>query len=124
MALVSTHRLSNFRITDTSVSTTLVHNQTGSKVASPLEIASPKSSLSVPGRIDISTDGNNKWPNVSVTVMINQWHSLYIATDEGVTGNHFTEGHFPPGIYGMVDSLKDKDGKELFQNGKINLPGG
>ena len=118
------HRLTDFRVTQANLATTLIHNQTGAKVASPLEIASPKSSLSVPGRIDIYVDGNKTWPNVSVNIMINQWHSLYIATDEGVTGNHFTEGHFPPGIYGIVDSFKDKNGKELFQNGKVNLPGG
>jgi plastocyanin len=119
------HKLSSFRVTQANIATTLIHNnQTGAKVTSPLEIASPKSSLSIPGKIDIYVDGNKTWQNVSVNIMINQWHSLYIATDEGVTGNHFTEGHFPPGIYGIVDSIRDKDGKELFQNGKISLPGG
>ncbi|HEX6560900.1 MAG TPA: hypothetical protein VF016_02615 [Nitrososphaera sp.] len=119
-----THRLSNFKVTQPSLPTTLTHNQTGSKVAPTLEITSANSSLSIPGRMDISIDGNKTWTNVSVSVMVNQLHSLYIATNEGTTGNHFTEGHFPPGIYGVVDSLKDKDGKELFQNGKVNLPAG
>ncbi|HVX01796.1 MAG TPA: hypothetical protein VHA09_01440 [Nitrososphaera sp.] len=119
-----THRLSNFRVTDESLSTTLIHNQTGSQVAAPLEIASSSSSLSIPGTIDISANGTKTWADTNVNVMINQWHSLYIATDEAKTGNHFTEGHFAPGIYGVVDSIKDKNGNELFQNGKVNLQGG
>lgn len=118
-----THTLSNFKVSDESLSTTLIHNQTGSKVAAPLELASPNSSLSIPGRIDISADGNKTWPDAPVNVMINHLRSLYIATDEGITGNHFTEGQFAPGIYGIVDSVKDSGGHELFQNGKVSLPG-
>jgi plastocyanin len=120
-----THRLFNFKVADTSLSRTVIHNQTGSNATSPLQVASSQSSLSVPARVDITVDGNRTWSNVPVSVMINQLHSLYIATDEGMTGNHFTlEERFAPGVYGLVDSLKDKDGKELFQNGKINLPAG
>jgi plastocyanin len=116
------HRLSNFKVTQESLPKTLLQNQTGSKVTSPLVIASPQSTLSIPGRIDITTDGNKTWSNLSINVMINQWHSIIVATDESATGNHFTEGHFAPGIYGIVDSVKDGSGKELLQNGKMSLP--
>jgi plastocyanin len=120
-----THRLLNFRAASASLANTLLFNQTENNnntssnnrteiAAAPLTVAGAQSELSIPGHIDITTDGNETWPDVSVNVMIRQWHTINIVMDENATNKHFTEGHYAPAIYGGVSSVKDKDGKELL----------
>lgn len=117
-----THRLSNFNVTNANLTRTVTLGQTGSNASSSSE--NTQTAISLPGRIDITTNGGKGWSNVPATITISQFHTLYIATDSGATGNHFSLGQFAPGIYGIVESIKDKDGKELFQDGQVNLPSG
>jgi len=117
------HKFFNFQVSNKSFTNTLIFNQSG-MVNSTLQIQNQNSSLSIPGKIDITTGNVNNssigWTNVLVNIMIRHWHSLNIFIDANTTQSHFTAGHNVSVIYGTVYSVRDSEGNELMQYTREN----
>jgi hypothetical protein len=64
------------------------------------------------GMMDIKVDGKNQWFGVQTTIQIKKLNTISIYPNPKYTENHF-EGKT---IYGIVQSIKDKNGNELVRS--------
>jgi hypothetical protein len=80
-----THQLSNFRVSDNT----------------PIQL-SPDKSVSLPGLVDVGTNGNSAWDNVNATVDVSKGRSITINLADEDTQRHFMGQQ----IYGIVQGLK------------------
>lgn len=80
-----THQLSNFRINENT----------------PIQL-SPDKSISLPGILDVGTNGNKAWNNVNATVDISKGRAITISLADEDTERHFMGQQ----IYGIVKGLR------------------
>jgi hypothetical protein len=80
-----THQLSNFRVNGNT----------------PIQLSSDKS-VSLSGLVDVGTNGNKAWDNVSATIDISKGRSITISLADEDTQRHFMGQQ----IYGIVQGLK------------------
>ena len=80
-----TNQLSNFRINENT----------------PIQL-SPDKSVSLPGILDVGTNGNKAWDNVNATVDISKGRAITISLADEDTERHFMGQQ----IYGIVKGLR------------------
>jgi ABC-type cobalt transport system substrate-binding protein len=72
---------------------------------------SPAKSASIPGTVDIKLNNTSIWNNVKTNILISKGKVITINLDNKATSNHF-QGQ---PIYGVVESIKDRNGNELLK---------
>jgi hypothetical protein len=72
---------------------------------------SPDKSTSIQGTVDIKLNNTSAWNNVKTNILISKGKVITINLDNNATSNHF-QGQ---PIYGVVESIKDKNGNELLK---------
>ena len=70
------------------------------------------------GTVDVAADGEKKWTNVNALIMIQNTVVIISLASED------TEDHFMGApIYGIVDSMTDKNGNEMIETGGTQTAG-
>ena len=87
-----THEISNFNSNNTGI---------GLK---------PVKTISFSGTVDVKLNNTTPWYGTNVNIMISKGKTITIVLDNNATGDHF-QGQ---PIYGVVDSIKDANGKEML----------
>ena len=71
------------------------------------------------GTVDVAADGENKWTNVKALIMIQKNNVVIISLASEDTEDHFMGAP----IYGIVDSMTDKNGNEMIETGGTQTAG-
>jgi len=71
------------------------------------------------GTVDVAADGENKWTKVDTLIMIQKNNVVIISLASEDTEDHFMGAP----IYGIVDSMTDKNGNEMIGTGGTQTAG-
>ncbi|OLC87662.1 MAG: hypothetical protein AUJ08_00395 [Thaumarchaeota archaeon 13_1_40CM_3_50_5] len=71
------------------------------------------------GTVDVAADGENKWTKVDTLIMIEKNNVVIISLASEDTEDHFMGAP----IYGIVDSMTDKNGNEMIETGSAQTAG-